>query len=86
MLNFIPGTSTNDGLIGNYQHHVINCLVLKAGSSSWNDFFWKLRDYDEWNTTQFWEKAVHGNRKAFDNLGFNKTLEIWKVTFQIRYV
>ena len=66
--------------MGSYPHHVIACMVLKSGSSTWHDLFWKIRAPEESKKFPFWEKAVHGNRKAFTSLGLNKTLEIWDVS------
>ena len=56
------------------------CQVLKAGSSTWNDVFWNLRALGEAAREQFWEKAIHSNVNAFEELEAAKKLEIWKVT------
>ncbi|XP_076818978.1 carbohydrate sulfotransferase 10-like [Clavelina lepadiformis] len=67
-----------DGYIGSYRHRTMLCQVLKAGSSTWNDVFWNLRAPGEAAREQFWEKAIHGNVNAFEELEAAKKLEIWK--------
>ncbi|CAK8671706.1 carbohydrate sulfotransferase 10-like [Clavelina lepadiformis] len=64
------------GFVASESHHAMMCLVLKAGSSTWNDFFWRLRAPEEAEKYNFWERAVHGNAYAFKSLSRDKKIEI----------
>ena len=78
---FYLSGSNSVRLIGDYSYLSINCLVLKAASSSWNDFYWKLREPEQWKTEDFWEKAIHGNRENFVKMKLWKKMEIWNVWY-----
>ena len=54
--------------------------MLKAGSSSWNDFFWKIRVPGKYKKYKFWENVVHGNRKAFLAMDPQVIKGIWNVS------
>ena len=66
-------------MVGSYLHHVITCLVLKAGSSSWQEFFWKLRVPNE----PFTKKSSRKNLDAFNDLKKKLIIEMWNVRFNI---
>jgi len=62
-------------LIGNQTHHAITCLVLKAGSSSWREFYWKLREPDK----PFKETSFIKDVAAFKKIGSKIKIQMWKV-------
>ena len=67
-------------MVANDHYQVIACLGLKAGSSSWHDFFWKLRAPDEYEKFDFWQKAIYGNQDHYKRMNFEKIRAIWKVS------
>ncbi|XP_076820768.1 carbohydrate sulfotransferase 8-like [Clavelina lepadiformis] len=62
--------------VASHSHRAMMCLVLKAGSSTWNNFFWRIRAPDESRNSSFWAKTTSSNSEAFRALSREKKMEI----------
>ncbi|CAK8671710.1 unnamed protein product [Clavelina lepadiformis] len=70
--------------VASYDHKAIICLVLKAGSQTWNNIFWRIRSPDQAKKYGFYEKAETNQRQAFYDLSLDKKMELLKDDDAIR--
>ncbi|CAK8671715.1 unnamed protein product [Clavelina lepadiformis] len=76
--NVIKTGKFTGNFAASYFHRYLTCLVIKAGSSTWNNFMWKLRAPGEAKKYGFWIKMVNSNNEAWARLSGEKRIELSK--------
>ncbi|CAK8671714.1 unnamed protein product [Clavelina lepadiformis] len=81
---------TSGGIFGNfvasYEHRAMICLVLKSGSQTWNNFFWRIRAPEEAEDHGFFDKAERSQIAAFNAISRERKIELLKDDNAVRII